>query len=306
MLRGLVIRQFLVLTDVVLALMIAYLIFLIAFGPSASSGMVSDLPIPQPGESQFHVAKVGPRAEYDGIVTGGMFGAGAADAPPSAPSEESTALVQTTAPLKLYGTVATHPSDPYATAIIENSSPTATQRVATYYNGKEVMPNLRLVEVHRRRIILRNEEKNQNEELVMEEPKSAGPVNPGDPRLARGGRRDGAVGATNPPHAALNRDQVVEELNQYSYADLVASLNPELYTDENGNVAGITSQNFSSVPLAQRVGLQNGDVVQTVNGVTIDSEEKIGEIAQKFGNANTFRVGILRNGKPQMITFRLE
>ena len=86
----------------------------------------------------------------------------------------------------------------------------------------------------------------------------------------------------------------------------MSTLNPVMAEDDNGNVTGISSDNFASIPLASQIGLQNGDVVNTVNGIKIDSDQKLMEIFTKFKNSNTFRLGVTRNGTPMMLTFDLE
>jgi S1-C subfamily serine protease len=98
----------------------------------------------------------------------------------------------------------------------------------------------------------------------------------------------------------------MEEINSYDYSDLMAQLNPQMVEDDKGNITGITSASLSSVPLAKQAGLKDNDVIQAVNGITIDSQEKIGEIATKVGNANTIRLSVLREGKPQMITVKVQ
>ena len=91
-----------------------------------------------------------------------------------------------------------------------------------------------------------------------------------------------------------------------NYADLVTNVKPELARDANGNVIGVTAPNIGQVPLAQKLGIQDNDVLQTVNNEQIDSEQKILEIVQKYQTATSFRIGIMRDGKPKVITYRLE
>jgi len=157
-----------------------------------------------------------------------------------------------------------------------------------------------LAEVHQRRVVLLDDKLNQRAVLEMD-----------DTSLTATASRPVAGGAslrptpTRPNYAVLKRDEVVTEMT-VNGADLVSRANPQMYYDSNGNIAGITSDNLSNIPLARQAGLQSRDVVQTVNGVTIDSEEKIAEIFHRFQNATTFRLGILRNGKPVTLTINLE
>jgi type II secretory pathway component PulC len=80
---------------------------------------------------------------------------------------------------------------------------------------------------------------------------------------------------------------------------------PELARDESGNVIGVTADNIGQVPMARKLGLGDGDILQTVNNEQIDSEQKIYEVIQKFQNANSIRIGVMSGGKPKVITYRL-
>ncbi|HOC71341.1 MAG TPA: hypothetical protein PKL54_00900, partial [Candidatus Hydrogenedentes bacterium] len=102
----------------------------------------------------------------------------------------------------------------------------------------------------------------------------------------------------------LKRDEMIAEVAE-NYASLV-NIRPELATDENGNVLGITAAGIGEFPLAQRLGVQENDILQTVNNEKLDSEDKIMEMVQKYQTATSLRIGILRDGKPKVITYRLE
>ena len=86
---------------------------------------------------------------------------------------------------------------------------------------------------------------------------------------------------------------------------MVKGLGVSMYTDPNGQVAGITASNLSSNPLAGVLGLQNNDVVQSVNGEKINSMNQIPQLYEKFKNVRSFQVGILRNGQQQTLTINV-
>ena len=69
---------------------------------------------------------------------------------------------------------------------------------------------------------------------------------------------------------------------------------------------GLVASEIESWAMGSKLGFKNGDIVQSINGISIDSREKLLEVAQRFGNASNFRVGILRDGKPRALTIRLE
>ena len=103
----------------------------------------------------------------------------------------------------------------------------------------------------------------------------------------------------------MKKEELVTELST-NYADLLQQINPEQHTDASGKVDGYTSKNLSKVPLAKKLGLQDNDVLQQINGVTIDSPDKIVEVATRFKDNKTFQLTVQRGGKPQVITYNLE
>jgi len=305
--KGLLIRQAFVIVDLVLALLVAFVVYLIAVRQLEMEPAPPDLGGTRVDEPGVMVAKVGPLAEYDVIGSSGLFGPSGDDAEPNEPIPIDPQLEPPPPTLKLHATAASiDPDDPLSTAIIENSAAATVQKISTYYHGQPVTDELHLKEVFPRKVILENRTKNTLSELAMAEVTDKNPQ-PAGAALARNQVRSPVQLAQNTANTvALDRNAVAEELASYDYADVVNTLSPEMAEDDNGNVTGITSQNFASVPLASEIGLQNGDVVNTVNGIKIDSDQKLMEIFQKFGNASTFRLGITRNGQPQMLTFKLE
>jgi type II secretory pathway component PulC len=304
MVKGLLIRQAFVIIDLGLALLVAFLVYLIA-DQQLDSRTPKVLPI-EPGEIEpsIELAKVSPLDAYDMIGTSGLFGPAADEMHPDEAVVPDTVIVPPPPTLRLHATAATvDPEDPISTAIIENSVAQTVQKVSTYYRGQPVTDELVLKEVHPRKVVLHNPVKNSLSELLMPEASEKKPS--AAPALAQLGRQPIQV-AENAESLSLDRNAVAEELASYDYADVVNTLNPEMAEDANGNVTGITSSNFAAVPLAAEIGLQNGDVINTVNGIKIDSDQKLMEIFTKFSNASTFRLGITRNGSAQMLTFKLE
>lgn len=305
MLRGLLIRQAFIIVDLALVgllVAVAYLLFHTVANPAASEGpevvAASGL-----GGDGLELAKAGDLDGYRVILDNGLFGSAAATvnvAPPPPPKPPEDEVIHAQG-LKLVATTTTAPRDRFATAVIRNTS---LNTEGTYYLDQPVTGELVLQEVHKRRVVLLNQGRNRREVLVMDSlpDMTAGRAEPAVPEPATPPAQ--AAGAAPEP-VTLSKQELLAEVAE-NYTDLVLQVSPQLYLDENGRVAGITSDNLSKVPLTQRMGLQDGDVVQTVNGMKIDSEQKIVEIASKFQNLNIFRVSVLRNGRPMMITYKLE
>jgi general secretion pathway protein C len=257
------------------------------------------------------------RAAYDAIVASRLFGlAGqvaqeSAKEPEPAPVEE----VETKLRLKLCGTAATFPTDPLATAIIMNQD---KNTMGTYYIGQDVVDQVSIKEIYQRKVVLFNKQTNQREVLLAEELKgetkagSASPLPGSAPVPASASASASASTSASTSASAPTKDRVsikkselVQELFT-NYSEMAQTIKPEMYRDENGKVAGITASNLESIPLAKKLDVRNGDVLQTVNNEAIDSEQKVMDLIQKYQNATTLRVGLLRDGKPIVVTYRLE
>ena len=105
-------------------------------------------------------------------------------------------------------------------------------------------------------------------------------------------------------HTRVERNAIVREAID-NYATL-STISPKVETDDSGNVLGLTADNISQYPLAKKLGFQDGDVLQTINNERIDSREKLVEIFQRYQNEPSFRIGILRNGQPNILVFDVE
>lgn len=303
MLRGLIIRQVFILVDAALAVLALVTVGMVVyrlFG-GGEAVLARDVPAYElaagPAVYQPMIAS---RNAYERIRSNGLFGpAGRWDpsiapaAPPEPEPEPEEIIEETRLNLRLIGTLATYPKDPLGSANIEKIDQRAVVNVAI---GREVMEDVLLDEVHPRSVYILNQ--GRRERLSMDDEDAGQTV---QARAASPAPR----ADTAPDRVTINRQEFIQDLYM-NYADLVTNIRPEYYRDATGRVVGLTAQNISQVPLARQLQLQDGDVLQSVNNEMIDSEQKVLEIIQKYRNANSFRIGILRNGRPQVITYRLD
>lgn len=302
MLHSLVMRQLFVMAEWVLVLLLivggTFLSLRIMSGsaPNTEAGVIGALGDFDGGETLL-LASVKSRADYASIIGSGLFGAAGrrevVAATAEAPSAEPVKITELR--LKLCGTAATHPKDIYASAVILNED---NNTVRSYGIGDAVVEAVTLEEIHQRKVILFNKAKNEREELRAEDYE--------DDLLAAAAPASGAPAApASAENVTLKKAELVQELFT-NYAEIASQVKPELYTDESGNIAGITASNIESIPMAQKLGVRDGDVLQSVNNEPIDSEQKIYELINKYRNATSIRVGILRNGRPVTVTYNLD
>jgi type II secretory pathway component PulC len=306
MVRVLAIRQVFALMDLALVLLIAVTVVVVGWQivhpalPAVADTAKELLAARADGKPE--TPTVGPRSQFDALIGSGLFGEAGRWTPDQKPPEPDKAdagpVTETTLNLALHGTISLSPTDPFAAAFIEDKDQRTTHG---YSLGQNVVEKVKLVEVFPREVLLLNERNTPatKERLSMTETEGE------QEKTASNAAANVPVRATGPDKIQLNRNEFIQDL-AVNYADLVTKLKPEMARDDAGKVIGVTASNISQVPIASKLGLSDGDVLQTVNNEPIDSEQKIMEMVQKYRNANTFRIGVLRGGKPTVLTYSLE
>ena len=296
MLQGLVIRQAFLIVDWVL---VALVLVGMAFLGMSFLEKPAEVGIPDPpgfeGAVQRQLAEVQPRAIYDRFINSGFLGAAGQAAAAAAAPLPLTEVADTQLKLKLKGTAATSPKDLFASAIILNEEDSS---INTYTIGQQVVDGVKIEEIYQRKVILFNSNSNRREVLRSDEEK------PGETTaMAAAAPAGGRPGPGK--RITVKKTELAQEVFM-NYGDLVGKIKPEMYYDSNGKIAGITASNLESIPLAAKLDVRNGDVLQSVNSEPIDSEAKVMELVNKYRNSNMVRIGILRDGKPITVTYRLE
>lgn len=84
------------------------------------------------------------------------------------------------------------------------------------------------------------------------------------------------------------------------------SLTPQL--NSNGQVGGFSVNNLPSNSIPVQMGLQNGDVVQSINGVQINSLATAFQVYNNImqNHQNVVTVQVLRNNQPVILTYHLQ
>ena len=105
------------------------------------------------------------------------------------------------------------------------------------------------------------------------------------------------------PPVELDFDEALQSLK--SDLGLLASLNITPYM-QDGKVNGFIVNNIPSNSLPSQLGIRNGDVVQRVNGVLIDSVNRGYQLFSTLSSSKTssVTVEILRSGNPLTLTYR--
>ena len=76
---------------------------------------------------------------------------------------------------------------------------------------------------------------------------------------------------------------------------------------EEGEMVGVQLNSIKSESLFSEMGLQDGDVITEMNGISIDSPEQSAKLLQEFAEADEFDVTLLSgDGQSRTLNFKLE
>ena len=226
--------------------------------------------------------------DYSVILDNDLFsGSGQVPAAESAPAEPPAEPVLPSAEklgLKLRGTVAGGPTT--SRAIIEDAS---TKMALLYKIGDRVGPAT-IESIEPERVILLHGGRKAVLPLHVTMPGKEAPAPaPQKPQPAR----PKPVATTPQPSARLG---YVEELFRK------ATIKP--YVKE-GHIEGLEITGLEETPLTKLFGLQNGDIVQTVNGQDLNSKQKAFQVLKKARTQSKIDLQLLRDGEAKELSFDL-
>jgi len=81
---------------------------------------------------------------------------------------------------------------------------------------------------------------------------------------------------------------------------------PRIIYDKAGKAVGLTADDIASVPGAGRVGLQNGDIVRSVNGIALTDEAQVLGLVTQLQGVKQLDLAVQRNGAITKISIPLE
>ncbi len=89
------------------------------------------------------------------------------------------------------------------------------------------------------------------------------------------------------------------------YMGLVVKHQPRIARDEQGNALGLTASDIGNIPGANQLGFQNGDIVQSINGIQLTNEAQLFGLVGQLQGAKELNLKINRGGKPIVIKIPL-
>jgi type II secretion system protein C len=234
-------------------------------------------------------------SDYAAIIQRNLFTEGGeANAPRTVgnhvPALESFASAEELG-LCLVGTIAGGPTA--SRAIIQDTKSNA----AGSYRLGDAVASATVEAIQRDAVLLRY----QGRPLVLRR-HSGGPNNAGQKAQTAGNTGPKAPDASQPSSAAGPAGS--EPSRAGSVADLFHRLTIEPYVNKD-RTEGLKITGLENFPMAQALGLQNGDVVQSVNGQQLTSKQKAFQVLMKARTQSKIDFQLLRDGKSKNLSFNL-
>jgi general secretion pathway protein C len=247
---------------------------------AASVVVPSRMPTPPVPEIQTAAA---PRwQDRQVILDRNLFGAQVVDDPVVAEAPPDEDIEETKLPLTLLGTISSE-DQRVASAAIQNSTTREHEvvKVGDYLTG---LDQVRVERIDRGRVVLLN--RNEREVLTLEEDTGATLARavPQVDRSSRASRRTGRRSRAARSSVRDRLEQLADDDGPRGPAALFsqARILPKY---ENGSMVGIELSKIKDDSLYQKVGLQDGDILTSVNGVSIDNPSATAEVIRNLQGA---------------------
>ncbi len=231
--------------------------------------------------------------DYAAIGRRNIFGTGAP--PPAASSAPAPGPTQLQ--LRLLGTVAGGPA--FARAIIEETA----SKSQNLYRIDDVVQGARIVEIQRNRVVLLVGGRQETLELAVSSLQASGAEGDGVRTMpARAPAPREAVRVMSPTEFEINKRALLARIGGLESVMAKASLEPYMV---DGQTKGLRLTGIEGVSMAAFVGIQNGDVITTVNGQELTSMQKAYQVFQKARSQPELNVQLLRGDQAKALQFRL-
>jgi general secretion pathway protein C len=166
-----------------------------------------------------------------------------------------------------------------------------------------------LKRVEPERVFILNTAEGRIEYLALNEPPANGSPSPVVARAEKSDDKDDAkdigegIVKTGDNTYGVPRSAVDGALNNLSKLATQARIVPAF---EGGKPVGFKLFSIKPGSLYSKIGLQNGDVINRINGYEMSSPEKGLEVYQKLKDSSNITVDIKRRGKPQTLDYTIQ
>jgi len=244
------------------------------------------------------------REDYNVIVERNLFDSMNRVATQMIEEEEEQAFVErpnldgppvpSALPVKLLGTIVS--SDPaFSVATVEMSR----SNTEAYRIGEKIMGEATITSIERNKIFIINNGK--REYLETEENKTMSVLAPSFEEVNSEPAGAG-VRELTPGKFVVDRGRIEQVMSNMSQVMTQARVVPHF---ENGKAAGWKIFAIKPDSIYQELNLQNGDIIQRINGTEIDSPAKALEMYQQLAQQTRVTIDLVRRGSKQTLDYEI-
>lgn len=235
------------------------------------------------------------------ILNAHLFGQPAPPPPPSLIPETPPA---TRLNYKLYGIYYTAEIRD-ARAIIETGNGTAK----SYQVGEVLEGQVTLYSIKEREVILKRNDRYETLRLLGTDPNARQEMLPPEPEPPRS--NNAAVQSAPPAAIAPQNLPPAQLLGQYqqrlaSNPQSLMNLLRAAPVQENGQFIGYRISPAQDRALFEKFGLEKGDIITAVNGITLDNPLKGFKVLEEIAHANQLSLQVNRSGQVMNLQFQIQ
>lgn len=145
------------------------------------------------------------------------------------------------------------------------------------------------------------------ESLSLEKQKATARPTPARPSARRGGNNKDGLGKgvtkTGANEWTIPKEEIDNVLSNLNKVATQARIVPSFH---NGKANGFKLFSIRPNSLYSKIGIQNGDIVQRINGYEMNSPDKALEIYTKLKDAQTITVDLVRRGKSKTLSYNIQ
>ncbi len=215
-------------------------------------------------------------SDYTSILERGLFGEGRG--PSGAASSEASAF-------RLIGTIE---GEHFAGAVLEDAS-----GAQNFYRIHEKMPEgSQIVKVQRDKITMRRPDGGTFDLQVIDDARIVNVSKPGAGGVRKLSEGKWAVDQREVASNTENMNQILTQARALPYV-------------ENGKTAGFRISEIVPGSIYEKIGLQNGDVIQKINAQDMDDPGKFFQLYQGLKEEKNITIDLMRAGQRQTLNYEI-
>jgi general secretion pathway protein C len=199
--------------------------------------------------------------------------------------------------LRLLGTV--EGTEEVACAVIEDMK----TKVQDLYVTGDVIRDARIDRIERSRIVLLRGGVQEILNLYVASESSVASGEDAGSRVAEDPGVAEAVKVISPTKRAINKSAFLAKIGGMEAVLKTVKASPYLV---NGQAKGLRITGLEGLSMARYVGLENGDVIQTINGQTVTDKRKAFQVLRKARALASSDIQLLRGREEKTLSLRVE